>query len=259
MTIKLLHTLRPGRTVARISATAVLLSAAGGAAASGAGVLPRSIPDPGGVIHGCYPTNAPLKPVFLIDPATGRECPGGFTAFTFNQTGPPGPSGPTGPQGPTGIPGPAGPAGPKGDPGLPGTPGPAGPPGPQGIQGVPGPAGTDGFASQAWIARNDFGPDLSASADTPVVTLTLPAGNYALFAKGLMISAADRPGFGVCKLTTGETEAEIVVPGSQGTSFYLQDLLSLNAPGTVTMSCHALVSEMTDSKITAISVSALHG
>jgi hypothetical protein len=65
-----------------------------------------SIPDSGGVIHGCYRSNGSLS---IIDSAT-QTCTGNETALNWNQTGPQGPAGPQGPQGP------AGPAGANADP-----------------------------------------------------------------------------------------------------------------------------------------------
>ena len=76
-----------------IGAVAVAVLAAGAAYAT--------IPDGGGVIHGCYASNGALK---VIDAATAH-CAKNETALDWNQTGPqgaPGPTGATGPQGPAG-------------------------------------------------------------------------------------------------------------------------------------------------------------
>jgi len=120
-----------------------------------------TIPDSGGVIHGCYmKSGGSLR---VIDSAA--RCSSNETSLNWTQTGQPGPAGPAGPIGPagakgdpgpagaTGPQGPAGPPGPKGDPGptgatgdpgAQGAAGPAGPPGATGVQGPPGPAGADG-------------------------------------------------------------------------------------------------------------------
>ena len=69
------------------------------------GVAYATIPDSGGVIHGCY-----LKAVGslrVIDPSTGQHCTVVETPIQWNQTGPQGPSGATGPAGPVGPAGPA--------------------------------------------------------------------------------------------------------------------------------------------------------
>ena len=65
-----------------------------------AGVAYATIPDSGGVIHGCY-----LKAVGslrVIDPGAGQHCTKAETPISWNQTGPQGPTGPTGPAGPQG-------------------------------------------------------------------------------------------------------------------------------------------------------------
>lgn len=70
-----------------------------------AGVATASIPDSGGVVHGCYKSNAngSNSALGVIDTAlSGGHCPTGDTALTWNQTGP---QGPQGPQGPAGSPG----------------------------------------------------------------------------------------------------------------------------------------------------------
>jgi hypothetical protein len=64
-----------------------------------------TIPDSGGVIHGCYQTNGgllapPQGTVRVVDGAQGQGCRAGETALDWNQTGPQGPAGPAGPTGP---------------------------------------------------------------------------------------------------------------------------------------------------------------
>jgi hypothetical protein len=96
----------------------MLLGAAILVVALGCAAAYASIPDPGGVIHGCYvPVSGKLT---LIDTATTPSCPSGTTPLDWNlagATGPQGlaggagakgPGGDTGPQGPTGQTGPAG-------------------------------------------------------------------------------------------------------------------------------------------------------
>jgi hypothetical protein len=76
------------------------------------GIAYASIPDPSGVIHGCYNTGSnPSGQLRVIDTGKGAACSKNEQALTWNQTGPRGPEGPQGPQGP---------AGPKGDAGAPG-------------------------------------------------------------------------------------------------------------------------------------------
>jgi hypothetical protein len=82
-----------------------------------------SIPDSGGVIHGCYLTTGPPQArgaVRVIDTEAGQTCASGEVAISWNQEGPQGATGPagadgaTGPAGATGATGPEGPAGPSG-------------------------------------------------------------------------------------------------------------------------------------------------
>jgi hypothetical protein len=58
-----------------------------------------SIPDAGGVVHGCYTTSGGERVLFLIDTALTPTCPLGQTPISWNQTGPTGATGATGPSG----------------------------------------------------------------------------------------------------------------------------------------------------------------
>jgi hypothetical protein len=110
------------RTVIIAGASALILVAGGGAAYAAS----ASIPDSGGVIHGCYKpiSNGSVSQLGVIDTALpGGTCPKGETALSWNQTGPQGPAGPVGATGATGLTGPegaVGPAGPQGPQGPPG-------------------------------------------------------------------------------------------------------------------------------------------
>ncbi len=107
------------------------------------GTALASIPDSGGVIHGCYGTK--LGTLRVIDTGAGQACVKGETGLNWNQTGPQGATGPAGPQGATGSRGAAGPQGPAGPAGA---TGPAGPStaGPNGLDVtvVTGPTGQNG-------------------------------------------------------------------------------------------------------------------
>jgi hypothetical protein len=83
-----------------------------------AGTAYATIPDGGGVIHGCLAKDGSLT---VIDPSAGDKCGKRETAISWNQTGPPGPPGPVGTPGAPGAAGPIGPAGPAGAPGTSGT------------------------------------------------------------------------------------------------------------------------------------------
>src|SRR5712691_4074663 len=101
-----------------------------------AGVAYATIPDSGGVIHGCYSkTSGALR---VIDTGLGQTCNGTENPLNWSQTGP------TGPQGNTGATGPQGPQGNTGATGPQGNTGATGPQGPQGNTGATGPQGNTG-------------------------------------------------------------------------------------------------------------------
>jgi hypothetical protein len=85
---------RPATVAALVALLAVL-----------GGVAYATIPDSGGVIHGCYKNeNGQLR---VIDSATD-SCLSSETAIDWSQTGPSGPTGPSGASGPSGPSGPEG-------------------------------------------------------------------------------------------------------------------------------------------------------
>ena len=88
---------RPRRPTAAFVLSALALTVALG------GVAYSSIPDPMGVIHGCYP-NAGGRTLRVIDSA--ESCLASETALNWSQQGPAGPAGPTGAQGAQGPQGP---------------------------------------------------------------------------------------------------------------------------------------------------------
>jgi hypothetical protein len=79
--------LRGRRKLAVVSGIAMLGLAA-------AGIAYATIPDSGGVIHGCYDTKTGALRVIDAGSCAGKE-----GALNWNQTGPQGPPGPTGPAG----------------------------------------------------------------------------------------------------------------------------------------------------------------
>ena len=89
------------------------------------GIAYATIPDSGGVIHGCYTkassTSQPVGSLRVIDTGIGQSCALNEVALHWNQQGVKGATGPQGPQGPTGAQGPAGTQGPKGATGPSGT------------------------------------------------------------------------------------------------------------------------------------------
>ncbi len=107
-----------------LAAVALVVAVAGGSAAY------ATIPDGGGVIHGCYQKQG--GQLRVIDNANGATCTQFEQSLNWNQTGPQGPQGPVGPKGATGSQGLPGPQGQQGLQGQQGTRGPTGPAGPAG-------------------------------------------------------------------------------------------------------------------------------
>jgi Collagen triple helix repeat (20 copies) len=128
-----------------VLATVVTVAVASGIAAA-------QIPDPSGVIHGCYAKSGGTLRV--VDNSV-TTCKSTETSLNWNQTGPAGPTGPQGLQGPQGPVGPQGPEGPVG---------PAGPQGPQGEPGTP--------ATSDWVIMHADGTIQASSGvdSTPGLT-----------------------------------------------------------------------------------------
>lgn len=102
---RLLHLGRSGRILVALAAAGALFGIAT--------AVQASIPDAGGVIHGCYQkVNGQLR---VIDTDKGGACSPSEIPLAWNQTGP---KGSTGARGPTGSPGPTGPDGPTGPTGA---------------------------------------------------------------------------------------------------------------------------------------------
>src|SRR5665213_860899 len=114
-----------------------------------------SIPDSGGVIHGCY-----LKGVGslrVIDSPNQKCITVIETPIQWNQTGPQGPPGPQGPKGAIGAQGPQGGQGPQGD------------------QGPKGPKGDAGGASTATLQFTTAAvPLTNVDAYNEIIAKTLP-------------------------------------------------------------------------------------
>jgi hypothetical protein len=83
--------------VRRLTLVATACALAGGAA-----IAIAAIPDPDGVILGCYDPTTPAPHQLSVVDSTS-ECKGNAVVLPFSQTGPPGAPGPTGTRGPTGV------------------------------------------------------------------------------------------------------------------------------------------------------------
>jgi len=161
-------TIRSRRGIAGAAVTlTVALIATGGGVAWASGAL-GGVPDSAGVIHACYLTNPSFKPMVLIDPTKGTTCPHGFSALSFNQTGPIGPQGIQGIQGSQGVAGPPGAAGANG------------------ANGVAGAAGGNGVSGYEVVTQDTSGMNVGDTA-----TATCPSGKLALSGSGEITSEGD--------------------------------------------------------------------
>lgn len=137
----------------------VLAFAIGGAVFGIASAVQARIPDPNGVIHGCYgKAGTPFKGNLRVrDASQSEQCRVYENPLNWNQQGPTGTRGATGPTGATGPKGATGASG----VGLQGPTGPTGATGPTGTHGATGPSGPKG-------ATGDVGPTGPGSTATPV-------------------------------------------------------------------------------------------
>jgi hypothetical protein len=145
-----LRRLMPQRTL-----LAVAVSVAATIAVSGAAFA--SIPDAGGVIHGCYSVSSGL---LQISTSSSDSCHTGLTAIAWSQTGPQGLQGAQGIQGATG---------------LPGTNGTNGATGSTGLQGLAGTNGVSGYEIVTLVATGLNAND-AASVSCPVGKHALGGG-----------------------------------------------------------------------------------
>jgi len=172
-----------------------------------ASVVQASIPDSGGVIHGCYITgHGQLR---VIDTGQGGNCSPNETALDWNHTGL---KGDTGPQGPTGV---------------------TGATGPQGLKGDTGPRGP----SDSWD-RSAGSTDLNIT-QTSIVSVDLPAGNFFVTARVNLVQDGQPSSNGVdCQLNGGgHDESLTVVDADDRTNVSLEMDASSSTPFTVTLSC----------------------
>jgi hypothetical protein len=214
-----------------------------------------SIPDPGGVIHGCYEKNGHLT---VID--SSDACKSNQTSLNWNQTGP---QGPQGAKGDTGPPGPTGPQGSKGDTGAVGLQGPqglkgdTGAAGPQGVQGPAGAAGPAGVTN-AYTTSAAGNQEIAAIGQSPtqLLSLQLPAGSYVIevsaqFFNGADLAYQDNTRFFSCysqgafgyRTSLMGLESDWPFPQPDASAIASEadwhTVASLSAPATVDFSCGA--------------------
>jgi hypothetical protein len=181
------------------------------------------------VIHGCYKkNNGQLR--IVNDPG---ECRPPEISIFWNKAGPEGPPGPTGPTGPTGPMGPIGATGPTG---------PTGPEGPPGT-------------GNMWITHQGSIPvDLNEIA-VPILSLTVPAGTYAISAKVSVSNAAGSAQPVYCYLSTGDSSVVEVEAGNVwGDMISLLDAATFASDTEITLTCSTLMGAAMDGVLGAIEV-----
>jgi Collagen triple helix repeat (20 copies) len=167
------------------SRRAALVTVIAGAGLFGvATAVQASVPDSGGIVHGCYNTSSahgsPNGALRVIDTSKiGGSCASGESPLNWNVKGP------TGPQGAQGIQGPQGVKGDKGDPGTTGSPGAAGT---NGTNGTNGANGTDGISGYEIVTQDQA----VAVGDSGIVRDACPAGKHVLGGGAELTDAAAR-------------------------------------------------------------------
>ncbi len=211
---------------ARLTALIVTVGVAAG------GVAYASIPDGGGVIHGCYKKKAGTLRV--IDSTAGGLCKSSEVSLAWSQTGPQGPPGADGAQGPQGPQGPAG-------------------------------------AIAARAASAATGASLGSFISGDLLTsLTLPAGNWAIWAHvGLSPDAGNTTEYtATCRIVAGADIDALSVLESLSTQglktgsevLPLMGLASLPSGGTTELRCHDSLSQpaaWSNAKILAVQVTTI--
>jgi len=243
-----------------------------------------AIPGTDGQIKACYATTNGLLlgiphskgDTRIVD--SGEACRSYEKTIAWNQQGPQGDVGPVGPKGETGA---AGAQGPKGETGPAGATGPGGPKGDPGAQGASGPQGPAGPAGPAGVSDAYYvqgGPGqqfgIKGGVTRQVEALTLPPGHYTLAANLAVVGPAGQRM--TCTLmVNGNHVTTSWLTFTHATSFgdtpasdetmSLVGATSLDAQGTVSVSCHAEQFEATTERyffdywtLVATKVGALH-
>jgi hypothetical protein len=226
---------------------------------TGGGFAWASIPDPGGVIHGCYDNKGALR---VID-NTSSTCKNGETPLEWSEQGP---SGTTGPKGPSG------------DTGLQGPPGASGPTGATGLQGPPGSSGTNDVWSTSAYGNGFGNPDEgttlgSINGGADLVHLTVPPGAYLISGKAIVISD-DRDNQGeFCELKNGTgggapdlDRTDVIVQGNgafpstpqQKAVVPLSTTATFADQATITLRCSGSNSYADQAVLTAAKIGQLH-
>jgi hypothetical protein len=221
----------PSRTqLITIAASVAALAGGGSAVASGLADSTAT------VYQGCLQHNVGALYNVKLNPGAAPHCRRDDKLISWNQTGP---AGVTGAQGA------------KGDPGL---------PGPQGAKGNPGPT------SPSDVYFNEIQDPTPDSFGNASVSVTLPAGNYAVSGKAYVFTQASIAENTVCTLSGDGTHADQSGATGQPTStqtIALETVQSLSGGGRVSLNCGLSGSGTTQQQainlaITAIATGTIH-
>jgi hypothetical protein len=204
---------------------ALLALVIAGALMVAGGIAYATIPDTGGVIHGCYEkTWGALR---VIDTGKPQKCSKFETPLSWSQTGP------QGVQGPQGIQGPQGPTGPTGP-------------------------------SDVWTVDGYGAPDkgVGAAPETLATTPTLPAGSYFVQAGTSLENDTATAMDYVCDLVDSEanTYSEERATGSPWVTLPVQAVVTLASPDTISFACQGTSSpsEAFNTQLSAIAIGTVH-
>jgi len=127
--------------------------------------------------------------------------------------------------------------------------GPEGPPGPPGL---PGPPGTTNLL---FVRQDPASPVTLANAETQVLSLTVPAGTYAISAK-VSVANADTliPQAASCKLSTGDVSAVVLGPDDNEQVISLLDAFTFPSETAIILSCNTLNGTATGGFLAAVEV-----
>jgi hypothetical protein len=221
------------------------------AGAAAAAIAYAAIPGADGVIQGCYQRASGTLRVIGTNPTVGGgTCSPGEQALNWNQIGRTGATGLTGATGPIGATGATGPGGAAGAPGA------TGATGPRGADGTNGTAGAAGTSDLYIASQLQFGQVIQSATET-VITKTVPAGNYAIFAR-LDVNSNDGSVVRCVMRANGvavdDTSSFFV--DSHGALFVpLQGAASMATAGPILVECNESTDHAID--ITAVQLSAI--
>jgi collagen triple helix repeat protein len=231
-----MKTIRLTRRLAITVATATAAVAGGGAAAALA-----TSQSSANVYQGCLNHNVGVLYNVQVNPNSPPRCLQRDLLVSWNQTGPAGMPGVPGAKGDTGATGATGPTGANGLTGPTGPTGSTGSTGSTGAAGATGPTGPTGPSDVYYQQILNPAPDSSQDVS---VSLTLPAGSYAVSGKAFIYT----PGGGnnstaenaICSLSGDNTHIDQSAVTGQPNSdevAALETVQALSSGGTVTLSC----------------------